>query len=167
MIWTPFNTEGGVQRAPGTICSRSHSCFRAMLGFESDLWKACAWESFCTIGTSQENGHFIGTTVKADKTNFPCLLKLIFQLCVLLVVCLWLSLPTYPLASFLIIAWIRTSSSCVSHIVNLSDLTRLEAAVDDVSQVHTILYLGMFACFPLYTDPSYYHFSLSLFCKMY
>ena len=42
-----------------------------MLGFESDLWKACARKSFCTIGTSQENGHFIGTTVKADKTNFP------------------------------------------------------------------------------------------------
>lgn len=61
-----------------------------MLGFETDLWKACARTSFCTVGTSQEDGHFIGIAVKTDKTNFPCLLKLTFQLCILLVVCLWL-----------------------------------------------------------------------------
>lgn len=146
------SAQEGVQRAPDRVCSRSHS-LRAMLGFESDLWKACACKSFCTIGTSQENSHFIGTAVKADETNFPCLLKLIFQLCVPLVVCLWLCFA--HLSHRVLVTWL----TCLIW-------PDLRQQLTFILQVDTILYLGMFAYLPLYTDPSYYHFCWSLFCKM-
>lgn len=61
------------------------------------------------------------------KLIFHMFVKTNFQLCVLLVVCLWLCFAL--------------TSSCVSYMVNLSDLARLEAAVDIHSQVDTILYL--------------------------